>query len=90
MSTSVTNYSLFELDRELDLLLNEIQTQAEVNGGDNVSPTLIEQFQEFCQVYNQKVDRIWTLPSLSGRSRSTLPLRISPAHRPGTGCGKQV
>lgn len=58
MSTSIVNYSLFELDRELDLLLDEIQMQAEVNGEDNVSAVLIEQFQEFCHAYNQKVDRI--------------------------------
>jgi len=57
MSTSVPN-SLFELDRELDLLVEEIQTQAEINGDNNVSSSLIEQFQEFCHAYNQKIDRI--------------------------------
>jgi hypothetical protein len=58
MSTLTSNTTLFDLDRELDLLLDEIQEQVEVNGENNVSPTLIEQFQGFCHAYGQKVDRI--------------------------------
>ncbi|MBN9615385.1 MAG: hypothetical protein BGO25_03275 [Acidobacteriales bacterium 59-55] len=58
MSTSGSNPSLFELDRELDLLLDQIQEQSETNAEGCVPPMLIEQFQYFCHAYNQKVDRI--------------------------------
>lgn len=41
MSITASSGSLFELDRELDLLLDEIQEQAEEGGGDNVSSELV-------------------------------------------------
>lgn len=58
MSISTSNASLFELDRELDLLLDEIQEQAEEVGEANVSPDLVSRFQDFCDAFNKKVDRI--------------------------------
>jgi hypothetical protein len=50
------NNSLFEIDRELDLLLDEIQEEAE--DGEEVRPELLERFQEFCDARSEKVDRI--------------------------------
>lgn len=58
MSTSAHHQSLFELDRELDLLLDTIQEQSETNGSGQIDPALIEQFHQFCNAYNKKVDRI--------------------------------
>jgi len=58
MSITASNGSLFELDRELDLLLDEIQEQAEENGEANVSPELVSRFQQFCLAFDHKVDRI--------------------------------
>jgi hypothetical protein len=58
MSTSANVSSLFELDQELDLLLDEIQEQAEEVGEANVSPQLTNRFQEFCTAFDLKVDRI--------------------------------
>lgn len=69
MSTSTGNCSLFELDRELDLLLEEIQEEAEDVGESNVSPELVARFQEFCHAFDHKVDRIGQfLISLNARA----------------------
>jgi hypothetical protein len=48
--------TLFEIDRELDSLLDEIEEQAEECG--SASPELLERFQEFCEAESEKVDRI--------------------------------
>src|ERR1017187_7602605 len=48
--------TLFEIDRELDALLDEIDEQAEENG--SASPELLERFQQFCELESDKVDRI--------------------------------
>ena len=48
--------TLFEIDRELDALLDEIDEQAEENG--SASPELLERFQQFCEAESTKVDRI--------------------------------
>jgi hypothetical protein len=53
MSDSST---LFEIDRELDSLLDEIEEQAEEHG--SASPELLERFQQFCEAASDKVDRI--------------------------------
>ncbi len=58
MSTSTSTGSLFELDRELDLLLDEIQEQAKEAGEANVSPELVARFHDFCHAFDCKVDRI--------------------------------
>jgi hypothetical protein len=48
--------TLFEIDRELDSLLDEIEEQAEENG--SASPELLEKFRQFCDAESEKVDRI--------------------------------
>jgi hypothetical protein len=48
--------TLFEIDRELDSLLDQIEEEAEENG--TASPELLERFQHFCQAESDKVDRI--------------------------------
>jgi hypothetical protein len=47
--------TLFEIDRELDSLLDQIE-EAEESG--TASPELLERFQQFCQAESDKVDRI--------------------------------
>ena len=48
--------SLFEIDTELDLLLEEIQEQIECEG--QASEELTARFQRFCVAHGEKVDRI--------------------------------
>lgn len=55
-ATIVESNSLFEIDTELDCLLDEIQEQSEL--GESVSDALLEQFYAFCRAHQEKVDRI--------------------------------
>lgn len=48
--------SLFEIDTELDGLLEEIQEQVESQG--EASEELVSRFQQFCEAHSEKVDRI--------------------------------
>jgi hypothetical protein len=48
--------SLFEIDTELDLLLEDIQEQIECEG--QASEELTARFQQFCVAHGEKVDRI--------------------------------
>lgn len=48
--------SLFEIDMELDGLLEEIELQIEAEG--QPSEELVARFQEFCEARGEKVDRI--------------------------------
>jgi hypothetical protein len=48
--------TLFEIDRELDSLLDQIEEEAEETG--SASPELLERFQQFCEAESEKVDRI--------------------------------
>ena len=48
--------TLFEIDRELDSLLDEIEEQVEENG--SASPELLGRFRLFCEAECAKVDRI--------------------------------
>jgi hypothetical protein len=48
--------SLFEIDMELDGLLEEIQEQVET--GSEPSEDLVARFQQFCEAHGEKVDRI--------------------------------
>lgn len=57
MSQNMQESSLFEIDRELDLLLDEIQ-EALPNDSDDVPAELMAKFHAFCEAYSQKVDRI--------------------------------
>ena len=48
--------SLFEIDMELDGLLEEIEEQVESEG--HASEDLVARFQQFCEAHGEKVDRI--------------------------------
>ena len=48
--------SLFEIDVELDGLLEEIESQVESEG--QASEDLVARFQQFCEAHGEKVDRI--------------------------------
>jgi len=56
MSTIAATNSLFEIDAELDSLLDEIAEQAEQKG--EPSEELVARFQQFCSAHGEKVDRI--------------------------------
>jgi hypothetical protein len=57
MMTSITDSnSLFEIDTELDDLLEEIQEQIEQEG--QASNELVAHFRQFCEAHDEKVDRI--------------------------------
>jgi len=56
MSTIAATNSLFEIDAELDSLLDEIEEQA-AQGGEP-SGELVARFQQFCSAHDEKVDRI--------------------------------
>lgn len=57
MPINAQENSLFEIDRELDLLLDEIQEETE-EGSEEVRGELVQKFHEFCEAYSEKVDRI--------------------------------
>jgi len=59
--------TLFEIDRELDSMLDQIEDEAEENG--TASPELLERFRQFCQAESDKVDRI-------GRSLTLMDSRL--------------
>jgi hypothetical protein len=48
--------TLFEIDRELDSMLDQIEEEVEKNG--TASPELLERFRQFCEAESEKVDRI--------------------------------
>jgi hypothetical protein len=56
MSTIATTDSLFEIDVELDSLLDEIEEQT-AQGGEPAGE-LVARFQQFCSAHSEKVDRI--------------------------------
>jgi hypothetical protein len=56
MSSIAQEHSLFEIDQELDLLLEAMQKQIGTNG--EASAELMEEFQRFCEAQGEKVDRI--------------------------------
>ena len=56
MSTIAETNSLFEIDAELDSLLDEIEEQTAQ--GAEPAGELIARFQEFCSAHGEKVDRI--------------------------------
>ena len=56
MSTIAATNSLFEIDVELDSLLDEIEEQT-AQGGEP-SGELVARFQQFCSAHDEKVDRI--------------------------------
>ena len=56
MTVATESNSLFQIDAELDELLEEMQEQAEAGG--EVQEELIDRFHRFCQAHGEKVDRI--------------------------------
>lgn len=56
MTVVTESNSLFQIDAELDELLEEIQEQAEAGG--EVQKELLDRFHSFCQAHGEKVDRI--------------------------------
>ena len=56
MAAIVETNSLFEIDAELDLLLDEIEEQAASEG--QPSEALVARFHQYCEAHGNKVDRI--------------------------------
>jgi hypothetical protein len=56
MTSIAESNSLFEIDRELDDLLDEIEEQVEAEG--QPSDESISRFRQFCEAHGEKVDRI--------------------------------
>jgi hypothetical protein len=56
MTNIVESRSLFEIDHELDDLLEQIEEQVEAVG--EASEELLCRFQQFCEIHGEKVDRI--------------------------------
>ena len=56
MSSTAQEHSLFEIDRELDMLLDKIEEELESRG--EASAELLAQFQQFCEAHGEKADRI--------------------------------
>lgn len=56
MTSIAESNSLFEIDTELDDLLDQIEEQVEANG--EPSEELLSRFRQFCEAHGEKVDRI--------------------------------
>ena len=56
MDLIATSHSLFEIDTELDTLLEAIHEEVELNG--EASKELTDRFQRFCEAHGEKVDRL--------------------------------
>jgi hypothetical protein len=56
MTSIAESISLFEIDTELDDLLEEIQQEVESEG--QASEELMARFRQFCEAHGEKVDRI--------------------------------
>ncbi len=68
MASIAEGNSLFEIDTELDLLLEEIQEQIECEG--QASEELTLRFQQFCAAHGEKVDRIgWFVRMMEAREQ---------------------
>ena len=63
MAINAQENSLFEIDRELDILLDEIQEETE-EGSEEVRAELVQKFHEFCEAHTEKIDRIGHFLSL--------------------------
>ena len=56
MMNDAESHSLFEIDHELDDLLEQIEEQAAAEG--EASEELLSRFRELCTAHGEKVDRI--------------------------------
>ena len=54
MASIAEGNSLFEIDMELDELLEEMEQQVESEG--QASEDLVARFQQFCEAHGEKVD----------------------------------
>ena len=54
--TIASDHSLLEIDRELDVLFDQMEDELEENGA--ASPESVARFHAFCDAYGEKVDRI--------------------------------
>ena len=78
--------SLFEIDMELDGLLEEIQEQVESEG--EPSEDLVARFQQFCEAHGEKVDRIGRFLRIMETREQYLPHRSCEAKRSSSRRGK--
>ena len=56
MASIAQEHSLFDIDRELDILLDDIEEEIENRG--EASAELVDPFQQFCEAHGEKADRI--------------------------------
>jgi len=56
MASVVETHTLFEIDIELDSLLDQMQEQVDTGGGS--SEDLVVRFHQLCEAHGEKVDRI--------------------------------
>lgn len=68
MASSVEANSLFEIDMELDGLIEEMEQQMESEG--QASEELVARFQQFCDAHGEKVDRIGRFVRMMERANS--------------------
>ena len=68
MASIAEGSSLFEIDMELDSLLELIEEQVEAEG--QPSEDLVARFQQFCEAHGEKVDRIgWFVRMMEAREQ---------------------
>ena len=82
MSTIAATNSLFEIDAELDGLLDEIEEQTAQ--GAEPAGVIIARFQEFCSAYGEKVDRIGRFLRRMASGVALRPRRAVPFQRRST------
>lgn len=77
-SSVAADHSLLEIDRELDVLFDQMQDELEETGV--ASPESVERFHTFCDAYGEKVDRIGRFIRVPLTARQKRP-----GSRPGVG-----
>jgi hypothetical protein len=81
MSTIAETNSLFEIDAELDGLLDEIEEQT-AQGGEPAEE-IVARFQQFCSAHGEKVDRIGRFLRRMEAREQFCRAEACPAQRPG-------
>ena len=79
--------SLFEIDVELDGLLEEIEGQVESEG--QASEDLVARFQQFCEAHGEKVDRIGRFVRIMEAREQYCRSESARLDRPGPRRGRQ-
>lgn len=80
MTSISENCSLFEIDTELDALLEQIEEQVETEG--EPSEELLSRFREFCAAHGEKVDRIGRVVRMAVTNQSHRAIIRGMASRP--------